>query len=182
MTFPDSRNTGNIGGVMRPLCLATWTFQIIQNYLYKLSGKRLSGKRLVWEIIDESGHADRLSGNRLVRETSVRESDCLGNVRYPWQHIDSDTDARLCWQHPDSDSDARLCWQWQDADKTVALWGDIAGAVSTCQTPTDTCRRPRWHRHRQRLSTVTVTRAEQTVDSIQRPQLLTTTFTTHYQP
>jgi len=26
-------------------CLVTWTFQSIQNYLYKLSGKRLSGKR-----------------------------------------------------------------------------------------------------------------------------------------
>ena len=35
--------------------LATWTFQSIQNYLNKLSGKRL--------VINESGHAD-------VRETS----------------------------------------------------------------------------------------------------------------
>jgi len=34
-------------------------YRPIQNYLYKLSGKRL------------------------VRETSVRESDCPGNVHYP---------------------------------------------------------------------------------------------------
>ena len=51
--------------------LAICTFQSIQNYLYKLSGKRF-----VREIIDELGHA-------VVRETSVRESDCPGNVRYP---------------------------------------------------------------------------------------------------
>ena len=53
----------------------------IQNYLYKLSGKCLSGKRLsgkvivpetsCMEIIDESGHAD-------VRETSFRETSCPG--------------------------------------------------------------------------------------------------------
>jgi len=61
----------------------------------------LSGKRLVREIIDESGHADVretsfretsfretscpwkvLSGKRLVRETSWP-----GNVRYPWQWL-----------------------------------------------------------------------------------------------
>ena len=43
----------------------------------------MSGKVIVretscrpMEIIDESGHA-------VVRETSVRESDCPGNVRYP---------------------------------------------------------------------------------------------------
>ena len=33
----------------------------------------MSGKRLVREIIDELGHA------------VVRESDCLGNVRYPFK-------------------------------------------------------------------------------------------------
>jgi len=53
--------------------LATRTFQRIQNYLYKLSEKSLSGKRL--------------SGKMIVRETSCTENDrrvgacsCPGNV------------------------------------------------------------------------------------------------------
>jgi len=58
-------------------------------------GKWLSGKHLVREIIEgtqlsgkrlvrESGCPGNIFfGNRLVRETSVRERDWLGNVRYP---------------------------------------------------------------------------------------------------
>ena len=77
--------------------LATCTFQSIQNYLYKLSGNRLSGKVIVRETsctgINRRVRARRrpgkifpgnvLSGKGLTRETSVRESDCPGNVSYP---------------------------------------------------------------------------------------------------
>ena len=46
---------------------ATRTFQSIQNYLYKLSRKRLYGKRL--------------SGKMIVRETSVTRNDELSVSR-----------------------------------------------------------------------------------------------------
>ena len=52
-------------------------------FLYKLSGKRLSGNVIVRETSCrgnnrrvESGHADDW-------ETSFRETSCRGNVRYP---------------------------------------------------------------------------------------------------
>jgi len=57
-------------------------------------GKWLSGKRLVREIIDESGHANvretsfretSCPGNILSRKRLSRKSDCPGNVRYPLQ-------------------------------------------------------------------------------------------------
>ena len=90
--------------------LATWTFQNIQNYLYKLSGKRLSGKVIVRETSCTGNNRQVrarscpgnvfpgnvcpgkwLSGKRLVGEMScpgnvlsgnrlVRERSCPGNV------------------------------------------------------------------------------------------------------
>jgi len=91
--------------VHRTVHLATWTFQSIQNYLYKLSGKRLSGKMIVRETSCMGNNrrvrarscpgnvfpGNVLSGKVIVRETScpgivlsgkglVREMSCPGNV------------------------------------------------------------------------------------------------------
>jgi len=58
--------------------LATWTFQSIQNYLYKLSGKRLSGKMIVRETSCTGNKRRVVVTHAVVRETSFRETSCPG--------------------------------------------------------------------------------------------------------
>jgi len=76
----------------------------IPNYLYKLSGKRLSGKRFVRES-DCPGKV--LSGKHLIRETSVRESDCPGNVRYPSHRLRGEK-PQMCLCLPASGAKTKL--------------------------------------------------------------------------
>ena len=73
--------------------LATWTFQSIQNYLYKLSGKRLSGKMIVREtsctgnnrrVRARSCPGNVLSGKVIVRETSVTHVIAVCLSVCPW--------------------------------------------------------------------------------------------------
>jgi len=60
------------GGVIRPPCMNmnTWTFQSIQNYLYKLSGKSLSWKVIVRETSVTPCHIAAIN----CTESSVAQS------------------------------------------------------------------------------------------------------------
>jgi len=52
-----------------------------QSKVFKISYTNCPGNVCPGKVL--SGKCPVLSGKRLVRETSVRESDCPGNVRYP---------------------------------------------------------------------------------------------------